>query len=1130
MSNLFKSKFFLGVMIAVVMLVGVAAFATTSDAASCSITTTLRVGSRGAEVKCLQSELGLTADGSFGPKTKAAVIAFQVSKGLTADGVFGAKSRAAWMGAVVTPPTNPADLCPNGMTLASNCTMPPSTTGGQTGPVTAMLATNNPAAGTLVAAQATADLAHFTFTGNGAVTGITLKRIGVSSDSTLSNVYLFDGATRLTDAASVSNNGMVTFSAPAGLFTVSGTRTISVKSDILTGTSGQTVGVMLTGFTTASGTVSVAISGNVHTIASATLAGVSAGTVTPSGATLNPGAGVTVWQSTLTVTQRDAWLKRIALRNVGSAPSSAFGAFKLYVNGIQVGTATGLDAMGYVTFDLNSAPVLLVAGSRVVRVDADIVSGASRTVQFSLRQAADVDFVDSSFGVNIAPTSTPWAPSAASTISGTSGGTLTIEKDVSSPSTNVVNAGTDVNLGTFKFTAYGEPVKIETLRATFTASDGNITELRNGRLLINGVQYGSTATLNEDSHSAPAYTSYTVNYTFVPGTPVLVELHADVFDNDGTDSISAGTDTLTAVIAPGSSNAIRQDSLGSFNAPSSAVSANALLVASTAITLTKNGTYASQTITLPATNYKVGSWNLTGSSVEDVLLTTLSFDLDEANATADFDEEDLTNMYVVVKNAAGAVVAQPSPIATLSTDGQDNNFSINYTLAKNTNATIELFANISDTSTPSAIDANDAIVTDLTVTGTSLISGSSITATSADTAGQTLTYGTAYITASVDASSADLAIVSDNQTIDSAAFKFSAVTSAFNVTDLTVALSGTNAATVVQNVMLYDGATLVASQAGAASVAFTGLNWNVPANTSKVLTVKLQLGTVGLGAGSSAADITTTLDVYTSTSVSTGTSDASAADSGQSREAAAMAGDALYVFAAIPTVSQSSVSASLTNAIENDFYKFVVTPNGGSIALRQLKFTVVITDNVGTDSTLTLGSLKLYRGNTDITSSVDIHNTAGATLESTNSLAEGTSTVIVTWASEEQISSATEFTLKGTPTGFTVGADDDAINVNLAYDSALQTSTKTYLIDLDTTGAQATLGFATTTGTASDDSTHGTDAATVTDGPNVIWSDISALPHDETVVDAGTATTSSGDWRNGYLIQTMPLSGMTKTN
>ncbi len=50
---------------------------------------TVKVGSTGEDVKYLQTKLGITADGSFGQKTKAAVTVFQSSKGLTADGIVG---------------------------------------------------------------------------------------------------------------------------------------------------------------------------------------------------------------------------------------------------------------------------------------------------------------------------------------------------------------------------------------------------------------------------------------------------------------------------------------------------------------------------------------------------------------------------------------------------------------------------------------------------------------------------------------------------------------------------------------------------------------------------------------------------------------------------------------------------------------------------------------------------------------------------------------------------------------------------------------------------------------------------------------------------------------------------------
>jgi peptidoglycan hydrolase-like protein with peptidoglycan-binding domain len=97
MSNLLKSKFLLGVMVVTVMFVGVVAVSANTASADCSIMSTLRVGSSGAEVMCLQTIIGATADGAFGPMTKAAVMAYQASHGLTADGVVGPMSRASLM-------------------------------------------------------------------------------------------------------------------------------------------------------------------------------------------------------------------------------------------------------------------------------------------------------------------------------------------------------------------------------------------------------------------------------------------------------------------------------------------------------------------------------------------------------------------------------------------------------------------------------------------------------------------------------------------------------------------------------------------------------------------------------------------------------------------------------------------------------------------------------------------------------------------------------------------------------------------------------------------------------------------------------------------------------------------------
>jgi len=53
---------------------------------------TIKIGSRGEDVKKLQQILGINVDGIFGPATEVKVKAWQKSKGLVADGIVGPKS------------------------------------------------------------------------------------------------------------------------------------------------------------------------------------------------------------------------------------------------------------------------------------------------------------------------------------------------------------------------------------------------------------------------------------------------------------------------------------------------------------------------------------------------------------------------------------------------------------------------------------------------------------------------------------------------------------------------------------------------------------------------------------------------------------------------------------------------------------------------------------------------------------------------------------------------------------------------------------------------------------------------------------------------------------------------------
>lgn len=1103
MSTFIKSKLKVALgMFAVAALVS----ASSASAYTFTYPPRLQVGSKGTAVMELQKALNMSADtqvatgtsagapghetSTFGPATKAALMKFQAKNSLAKVGSVGPATAAA-------------------LNALSGVTPTPGPT--QTGPVTASVSSDNPASSVFVVGQATADLAHFTFMGTGIVTNVTMQRIGVSSDSTLSNVYLFDGATRLTDAASVTNNGMITFNNAAGLFSVTGSKNISVRSDIwASATSGQTVGVKLVSFMTsgAAAATTAGISGNQHSIASATLAAVSAGTVTPSGATINPGAAQTLWQSTLNITQRDVMLKRLALRQVGSAPAGSMTNFKLFVNGTQVGsTVASVDAMGYVTFDMSGSPVTLASGSRILRVDADVVSGASRTIQLSLRQAADVDLVDSSYGVNITPTSTPWVAATALTISGTSGGTVIVSKDTSLASQDVTDNGNDVAIGRFTYQAFGEAIKLETVTASFTSSDGAIASLRNGRLLINGVQYGSTATLNK---SGAGGTSYSTNYVIMPGTTAVIEIHADMYDNDGTNDVSAN-DTITGKIEAGSNNAVRQDSLGYTSVPGSAVTGQQMTVKTATASLLKNGSYASQTVNIPQTAYKLGSWNLSAGSTEDLNLNTLSVDF-AAVTGATFTAADLTNVYFKVTKADGTVL-MTNPLATVSPTSNTFSPTGNAMIVKGSSALIELYTNILS----GGITATHSIQATLTATGTSTVSGSAVTTSAIG--GQIMTYNSGTLTISKDGSSPQNKISAGNQEVVAGVFKFQASNDAFTVNELDVSVPSATAASAVSAIKLYDGATPVGNASGLGftgddadsgsgnMAGFTSLGWSIPANTTKLLTVKFVLNTIGTGAGTSEQNTAVQLD-RVKYQDSTGTQTSYTTDT---------TANELYVYKAIPTVSVDSslVTSKLTNGTPRQIYAFKVTASSqGPVSIKQMKFPVAWTDGGGATDTLLMDSWKLYEDGSDVTSTVTLQDQAGQDIETTGNFGEADTAVVATWPAGNESTVAAgatkTFYLMATPMGFnttdgSVATSPDNFTIYMAGDSA-HNGSAVYL----NAGTSVTSVVKLYTSAAA-----GNAGAT---GANFIWSDNSSSVHTPTM-----GTTSSEDWANGYKVLNFDL-------
>ncbi|MDD5519074.1 MAG: hypothetical protein PHV98_06965, partial [Candidatus Omnitrophica bacterium] len=963
----------------------------------------------------------------FGSLTKAAVIKFQnkyasevlALYGLTAGtGYFGSTSRAKANALIAAGTGTGTGTLPEGCTSTSGYSpttgQPCSGTGTGTGTGTGVtagfsiaLASTNPASGTLIQKQATANLLEFTVN-NGTssevkITSVELTRLGVSADATLANVYLFDGASRLTDAGTVSS-GKVTFSNGSGVIVIpaNSTKTVSVKSDIADVSAGQTVGVSLSGITsgTTLSNTTLPIAGNIFNIANATLATVTVGAVTPGDTFVDPANDVKVWESTFNIS-KNVVLSRLSLKQINSIDPKDIKNFRLLINGTQVAQVESLDANNFVTFVFDKT----LTSSSNIKVLADIIGGSGRIAQFSLRNVADIDVKDAEYGVNI---------TIAYAVSGSTGtitinpGNLIITKSTTSPSGTTPNNGTGVVLARFDFKAYGEVIKVENLKPAFTytpAGANAAASLRNARILVNGQQVGSTITLPEAGPATPISTNFEVQ----PGETAVVEIVADIYDIDLTGAIVAG-DAITAKLLQGTANGSKKISYTIFDVPTAGQAAqtigNALIVSEGTLTAVKTTAYANQTTVAPQAGYKLASWDIAGSNTEDINLNTLSITIATAiNAT--FDKDDLTNLYVKYGDQTTSIKS-----VALTT----NEWSISYTLPKNGTLRVELYGDIGAAAN---ITDGDAMKAQLLATGTGVSSTAIIRSNSNVVVdGQVIAKNTGTLTASRDASTPNTELLDDTGAVKTVSYKFEAVNDSYLIVEATVTIADPS---VVSAVKIKDGSSVLATRAGAAQIVFTGLAIPVSANTSKVLDIELDLASVGYGAGNSGANIQARL---TGTKVrvnSTGQITATVTG------VPATIGNAMYVYKAIPTVSLVSLPTATLVAGTNTLSKFSINSGAtGTIAWKEIKFTVNKSGVDANSPAVTAAELWEVNSNTKV---------AGTGAITTLAAANADGSILFTADNEQLISGEKTYELRVTVTdadGVQVG---EYVNARIPSDS-----------------------------------------------------------------------------------------------
>ncbi len=900
---------------------------------------------------------------------------------------------------------------------------------------------------------------NFTASADGDVkiTNLKFRRTGISSDSDVESLYLYDGATRLTAEASVSSN-MVTFNNAAGLFTVAKgtTRSITLKGDMLySALSGKTIGFSLlaaTDVTTNGAAVSGSfpMAGNLMSTANATDLGKLVVTRNfPSTADQTIDADTKeaeVAKFNFVGSNQDLSIEKIVFTEIGSVQTDDLANFKLLdPAGTVIGTVASMTSNYEVIFDLSAAPYKMTKGTtKILSLRADIVKGSTRTFYFSVQNKYDILVKDLSYNVYVEPYSAGnflvAAPDSGVEFTINSG-SLSINRATTAPTGNVTLDGTSIVVGEWDFRASGEDMKVKDL--TVTASSTGSAGLDNGKVYVDGAQIGSTKDLTSAGVASWGFGS---SFVVKAGTTAKVQVIVDVKKADST-SYTDGN-ALRVSVAAGASDIQKMSSLG-YQAAITAVDGTAadLTISAAGLVVSKYSGYGNQTVIAGTNNVRLGSFVMSAGSAEGVNVSSITVGLSSAEAAT------VTNLYL--KDSAGVQLGEAK-----NNPGTSNIFSLspNIALAANESKQVDVYANIKSASNPGPW------IAEINASGSGIVTGGSVSSVAANQALQTMTLASSGTLTVTNGSHPDAAIILAGSTGNYAAeYQFSAANEGFTVDKLNLKVANNFATSTAAVSLSYtdklgatktiDGMFITGAAEGIAT--FTGLTMYVPANGDTTLKVYVSLTSIASGA-TSGANSAVSLDYNTGFNATGDSGTTVVTPAGSTGD---FTGNAFYVRKSKPTFAKLDAG---TDPVNGALYKFsVVADNAGNIEIKQLGFTVSTT-------TCDVNALRLYDSN----SSTYITDTA------VNPDASGNVKLLVGDVNNTvlNISTSKTYEVRGTVTAYS--ASGDSIVVRMKQDTAPVA--------------------------------NGT-AATVNASDYNVWSDRSASAH----------TTATADWTNGYLIKDM---------
>jgi|GEM_PF-2745214 len=959
------------------------------------------------------------------------------------------------------------------------------------------------------------------------VNGMTFSRTDIGAYSEWTSLYLYQGNTRITASGrTLSTSNTVSFPSLNITIPANSSQTITLRGDLGalgTSTTGSRHVFTATAVTTSATVTGLPVQGNVVMVGSQ-----SVGTVTVShgSSSTNPtvgakGAEVLVFKIQNTGSTDDVTFNQVVFHYDGTMNNSDLTNLKLYVNGetTVLASAAAINSDDTVTLTLANPYTIAHGVTKTFVLDGDLSGRVSD--YFGL-------YIDSTNASGLVCTDTTFNTGAVVTVAASidaytdteltlQGGTVSVAQN-GPIAGNVGVSTTGLVLTKFAMTSQRD-VEVRKIGITL---DSNATSNIDGTL--SNLQLIDTDTgMSLESHTLAATTStWATTYTLT----TAFDLTANVTRNLAV-TVDIGSDTNTYfsskyleadIVLSGTSYVYDTGSSQYLDATSivpntltgyrQTVQASSLTEAIASVpvsqTVTK-GTSGANSLGITYTSSNSSAINIRQVKARIYASTTTTdyttHSIDPSNIiTSVYLYDNDTNTLLATKNitAGGSAGTDAYGMVTFSglnvTVPAGGSKTLGIKVDLNSSPSVEhwYYAELLGSDTPTiGYDANstERDGTDNVNTGPTVVM-------------DVKTAGT--LTLSQDASTPNSGIViAGANNVVLAKIKFAAAYEQFTVSKFRVLMSTTSSASSISRVTITpEGGTPQTMGVTGGHADFSNINWVVPANSSKVLTISANLSTIDPNNVTSGRDLKIGIDGAgtSSTFQATGASQTTLT---ASTDAALESGNDMYVRQTQPTVSLVALGSSALVDGTMTLYKFNVAADAAhDLTLKKVKFNVIVSDNA-TSSALQVTSWQLYDASNmgtalnmgwssgSVTSS---DATTGGAVPFTN----GSGSLYARFHTENVIpaGSSKTFVLKGTVSS---SAQYDSIITRLSISNDAASYTGYLINDVDATLLTIY------------DNTLGAEAA------DMLWSDESyGVNHTD-----GYGT-SYPDWTTGYLVNTLP--------